>query len=411
MPVLRSCFFAAAKWIPIQADITVKSSNVPKPGHIDAVQRRQERNRDQNLHRQGRALNSSTSNGGSGAEPRRKRESTAPSMNASRPASQASNRTADHRSGSVASSRRPSLGLASAPRFEMTQEQQQQQRNASSATPSTSRNSQRVSPVSAAFVYEPSSAVQAGEVSGVSEPYDVSPQNTVEGTYQPESMHGPLLPGSFRRGGRPGYTHNNGGGGSSSSSKGSRSHAASRNTHTNGRHHYYNDQSRQRPDSSTNRSSGSRYHHSMHTETYPSYPQDYYYNQGQTWFPAMNGYYPSIPAAAQYMPLQPVIAPYVDGGTGLLFERPHPNNLNLLMEPPLEPTAYWVLGQIEFYLSEDNLARDTFLREQVRVPSHISRCLFEEFGSRSEPFVSAKRWTTRAGWTLACWPPSRESSL
>ena len=47
------------------------------------------------------------------------------------------------------------------------------------------------------------------------------------------------------------------------------------------------------------------------------------------------------------------------------YVRPVPKNAHLLNDPPMDPTAYWLLGQFEFYLSEDNLARDVFLREQV----------------------------------------------
>lgn len=33
---------------------------------------------------------------------------------------------------------------------------------------------------------------------------------------------------------------------------------------------------------------------------------------------------------------------------------------------PEEETKYWLLGQIEYYFSVDNLCRDMFLRQKVR---------------------------------------------
>lgn len=33
---------------------------------------------------------------------------------------------------------------------------------------------------------------------------------------------------------------------------------------------------------------------------------------------------------------------------------------------PLDPTRYYLLGQLEYYLSPQNMAQDFFLRQQVR---------------------------------------------
>lgn len=96
---------------------------------------------------------------------------------------------------------------------------------------------------------------------------------------------------------------------------------------------------------------------------------DYAYPPYQAAYYPMNSYYSGVPAT--FIPFQPVIEPYVDGPSGLPFERPHPNNPHMLVDPPLDASAYWVLGQIEFYLSENNLARDPFLRDQVCVLRRI----------------------------------------
>ena len=68
-------------------------------------------------------------------------------------------------------------------------------------------------------------------------------------------------------------------------------------------------------------------------------------------------------------------------------DRPVPQNAHLLVDPPLDPTSYWVLGQIEFYMSEDNLARDAFLRDQV---SRYKRIVYK----RTHTF---SRWMLKAG--------------
>ena len=54
-----------------------------------------------------------------------------------------------------------------------------------------------------------------------------------------------------------------------------------------------------------------------------------------------------------------------------LFNRPAPLfNYDGIAFPP-DGTAFWVLGQIEFYLSPDNLVKDVFLRQSVRLPTEF----------------------------------------
>lgn len=49
-----------------------------------------------------------------------------------------------------------------------------------------------------------------------------------------------------------------------------------------------------------------------------------------------------------------------------------------VMMTPEEETKYWLLGQIEYYFSVDNLCRDMFLRSKVR-----SRCHWDAFVIRA----------------------------
>lgn len=105
---------------------------------------------------------------------------------------------------------------------------------------------------------------------------------------------------------------------------------------------------------------------------YMPYPEfDPYFMQQQQNYMAFNPYGPSpnygYPANGfAPMPYAPyVAAPPSNVVNGAAYTRPQPKNAQLLLDPPMDPTAYWILGQIEFYMSEDNLARDTFLREQV----------------------------------------------
>ena len=129
-----------------------------------------------------------------------------------------------------------------------------------------------------------------------------------------------------------------------------------------------NDQSRGRNGMSSSTSS--------HFPTMQQYPQQQqYYSYGQEYYMpptsaynpyAYNGYmpygYPSYVSGYPYytadgMPMSPTTTPN--------FGKPQPNNPHLLLDPPMDETSYWVLGQVEYYLSENNLAKDIFLREQV----------------------------------------------
>jgi la-related protein 1 len=102
--------------------------------------------------------------------------------------------------------------------------------------------------------------------------------------------------------------------------------------------------------------------------------------QPYPYMPVMPYGYPTMGPNGQFVPADP---------TSYMQQRPMPRNAHFLYDPPMDETSFWVLGQIEYYLSEDNLARDTFLRENV------SGCwlLLNELSSA---FVS-HRWTRKAG--------------
>lgn len=327
---------------------------------MESLQRKQEASRNSsNGFKQHRSQPSASSS----STQRHQRETSAASSSArapssTRPESRASAISEHPLAPAPASaSRRPSLTLAHVPPVDH-QGSCGQPQNAHLASPSVQQTPQtgmsNLSNLSAPFVYEPSSALYAPL-------NDTSPQGlekkasisspTFE-SYHPHDLHGPILPGSYTRRGR----------GGSSSGKSTRGLGPSRNSTSSRNNH--------QPDSPSSRShsgrNGNLSHYSFPSyEAYPAaYPAFDFYPQGQAWYAVNGGFYPTLPTA-QYMHYQPAIGPYVDGGTGLPFERPHPNNYHLLVDPPLEPTSYWVLGQIEFYMSEDNLARDPFLRQQV----------------------------------------------
>lgn len=60
----------------------------------------------------------------------------------------------------------------------------------------------------------------------------------------------------------------------------------------------------------------------------------------------------------------------------------------------LDPTRYWLLGQLEWWFSIDNLCRDLFMRQSVR-PSSSSR--FRLPLGHALTLFYALRWTLRAG--------------
>jgi la-related protein 1 len=86
------------------------------------------------------------------------------------------------------------------------------------------------------------------------------------------------------------------------------------------------------------------------------------FNQGAfqpyPYMPFMPYGYPAVGPNGQYMPYDP------NAALGM-SQRPMPSNPHLLYDPPMDEASFWVLGQIEYYLSQDNLARDPFLRENV----------------------------------------------
>lgn len=110
-------------------------------------------------------------------------------------------------------------------------------------------------------------------------------------------------------------------------------------------------QSRQPPFNMTQTQTPPMPHPADHNPYYPLSPQT---PLGTTYFhPA--GYdpyaytpYPPMPAPAPAQPGPPLPIPQTD----VLF--------------PLDSTTYYLLGQLEYYLSAQNLAQDIFLRKQVR---------------------------------------------
>lgn len=87
----------------------------------------------------------------------------------------------------------------------------------------------------------------------------------------------------------------------------------------------------------------------------------------------VNGYYPAV---------QPPMAGYLPGGYETYQPQPMPPPVPAVapgvgagMPPvpvpvsqlsfPLDPTRYWLLGQLEYYFSPQNLAQDFYLRKQV----------------------------------------------
>lgn len=92
----------------------------------------------------------------------------------------------------------------------------------------------------------------------------------------------------------------------------------------------------------------------------------------------VNGYYPAVqPPMASYLPggyetyqPQPMVhVPVVTPGVGTGMP-PVPSPVSQLSFP-LDPTRYYLLGQLEYYFSPQNLAQDYYLRKQVRF-----MCLF-----------------------------------
>ena len=80
---------------------------------------------------------------------------------------------------------------------------------------------------------------------------------------------------------------------------------------------------------------------------------------------------PGAPVQFAEMGLHPY-NPYLQGfdSPQPFISRPSPLfNYESVAFPP-DGTAYWVLGQIEFYLSPDNLVKDVFLRQSVRYRSY-----------------------------------------
>ena len=112
----------------------------------------------------------------------------------------------------------------------------------------------------------------------------------------------------------------------------------------------------------------------------------------------VNGYYSAVqPPMAGYLPggyetyqpqpmvhVVPVVTPGV--GTGM---PPVPSPVSQLSFP-LDPTRYYLLGQLEYYLSPQNLAQDFYLRKQVSFVRLFRRLILN----------LCSRWIRGAGYRL-----------
>ena len=90
----------------------------------------------------------------------------------------------------------------------------------------------------------------------------------------------------------------------------------------------------------------------------------------------MNGYY-----AAPVAPLATYIPQAFEGYPYAPYPPPPPQVQNASSQGaplpmpqsnvgfPLDSTRYYLLGQLEYYLSPQNLAQDFFLRQQVSLPN------------------------------------------
>ena len=87
------------------------------------------------------------------------------------------------------------------------------------------------------------------------------------------------------------------------------------------------------------------------------------------------GYYPPPRQMAPYLPspgvtgferyAPPLQLPPANGPHVTHVSPPVPVPLSPISFP-LDPTRYYLLGQLEYYLSPQNMAQDFFLRQQVR---------------------------------------------
>ena len=78
---------------------------------------------------------------------------------------------------------------------------------------------------------------------------------------------------------------------------------------------------------------------------------------------------PPIPPTGYMPPGYDVYGPYPGGYalppvTPVTPTAPVPTPITKLSFP-LDPTRYYLLGQLEYYLSEDNMAQDFYLRKHV----------------------------------------------
>ncbi|RPD65673.1 hypothetical protein L226DRAFT_567122 [Lentinus tigrinus ALCF2SS1-7] len=105
--------------------------------------------------------------------------------------------------------------------------------------------------------------------------------------------------------------------------------------------------------------------------------------------PEINGYYaPPMPALATYIP--PPYDPYAYSTYAQPPPQPVPASNSQSVSPPvpapqtsvgfpLDATRYWLLGQLEYYLSAQNLAQDFWLRQQMDSRGWIPISLIASF--------------------------------
>lgn len=117
---------------------------------------------------------------------------------------------------------------------------------------------------------------------------------------------------------------------------------------------------------------------------------------------------PPPPLPPQLMPLPlsgppSAISPSTSVGTGPPPPGTSGSNASSVAPPvpapltalpfPLDPTRYYLLGQLEYYLSPQNMAKDFFLRQKVRTSSLYSQAHFAHHN-----LLPSIRWTLEAGF-------------
>ena len=319
------------------------------------------------------------------AQPARNPSSSAPPANAGLPAKPTGSRNT------------PSLSSMQQPRPPLTPKDSQP---STSSHASTSGPSPAVTPslstVSTNTETGPSTApsTQSEPIAGLSNNTDASEQvASPQRSYQNQSQSqfsGPKKPrggSSATRGTRGGISGTGRGGYAGNASNRSNGQAANASQHT----------------SYTNGQHQSNFHHNNSAyqgqfffdpataqpipyyapPTYPQYPafpgQQQFYNQHQSYSntsspPSQQQMLPFTPNGSAFNPYAPPPMPYQPYPQEnaqfqqQMYERPAPlYDYSFYPFPNDGGTAFFVLGQIEFYFSKDNLARDSWVRQNVRL--------------------------------------------